>query len=156
MALPLTLMALLEAPELSAEVQLVAGALRELLDDAPGPGLHSFRQALAAERAALAGRLTSKAWVLLGMTGTRRDGVVVGLPNGVQAAKGGPLRPVPWEVEFPARPGGRKPATLIEVATLADAVAEVDRRWPMPAWWTSLEQLDEAGLYAELTGAGCR
>lgn len=97
MTLPLTLMALLEAPELSAEAQLVAGALRELLDGAPGPGLHSFRQALAAKRAALAGRLTTKAWTLLGATGTRRDGVVVGLPDGVQAAKGGPLRPVPWE-----------------------------------------------------------
>lgn len=154
--LPLTLPALLEAPELSAEVQLVATALRELLDGAPGPGLHSLRAALAADRARLAGKITSRAWIILGATGTRRDGVVVGPPDGARAARSGPLVPLPWEVEFPARPGGAQPTTMIEATTLADAIAQVDQRWPMPTWWTQLDALDEPGLYAALTGCGVR
>lgn len=145
-----TLRDLLAADPHDPEVDLVRRALKELLDGASpfageGAALAQWRAARLAEIASAEERVRSGAWATFGdREARRRDGLSLGLFG---YGTKGPTRVVDWFVRFPQAPAE---PTIQRVSTvrgvhLAEAMAAVDARWPMPAWWLSLDAETESG-----------
>jgi len=119
-------------PTLADAVRLVlAGELSTALRE------HEEAERLRAEVAA-----SSPAWQVWTDSAARRDGLVV--------CKIGPyapmllVEPIPFVVEFPPEAGSAKPITILHAKDVAEAMAEVDRRFPLPAWWLSVRDLPDA------------
>lgn len=149
-----TLRDLFAADPHDPEVDLVRRALKDLLNAEPpfatvpqpaGAALAQWRAARLAEIASVETRVRSGAWVTFGdREARRRDGLGLGLSG---YGTKGPTRVVDWFVRFPQAPAE---PTIQRVGTvrgvhLAEAMAAVDARWPMPAWWLSLDAETEAG-----------
>lgn len=133
---------LLAAPVDDEEARLVCEALAERLNLASLPGaLDRWRERRAAEIAALDERVRTRAWTLFGdQSAQRRDGLSLGVPW----TGSPPTQPASWAVRFPQAP--QEPTVVrydyVPGPSLAEAMAQVDAKWPMPAWWLAVRRME--------------
>jgi hypothetical protein len=136
---PYSLIELLIAPEGDAAAELLVAAIQERLEGRRGVACAELGQAVEATRAVF--QDPARGWTRVGasdVSATRRDGVHVYAASHPRIDVD-PATEGAFFVSFPPKPGGLIPTGKLEAKTLGLAVAEVDRRWPMPAWWTGID-----------------
>lgn len=126
---------------------LIVEALVERLSGERGEACTRLAERMAA-RPQPSSSPAGAAWCTFGAraptSASRRDGVSVHVgdhPRLVSPCDGAPR----WYATFPPLPGGIEPVAELPTAeSIVDAMDEVDHRWPMPAWWRTLD--DRSGV----------
>jgi len=113
--------------------QQVIGALRELLEGKSGGCSAQVR----ANTESAESEFPPSGWKVEGGNfAYRLDGLTLGKGQpGFYPANPDASHRTYWTVLFPGIRGGSSPGRSIVAATLADAIAVVDERYPMPEWW---------------------